>query len=80
MPAVPLNASRGQEVSCIDRTWMGAKMGMLVGGGFGILLGAFTALRGGYRGVELLKMAGKSTAQSAGTFGTFLAIGSAIRC
>lgn len=59
---------------------MGAKMGMLVGGGFGILLGAFTALRGGYRGVELLKVAGKSTVQSAGTFGTFMAIGSGIRC
>lgn len=36
--------------------------------------------RAGLRGFELAKMVGKTSVQAGGTFGTFMAIGSGIRC
>jgi len=36
--------------------------------------------RYGFRGRELLNTVGKSMIQGGGTFGTFMAIGTAIRC
>ena len=36
--------------------------------------------RYGYRGRELLNTVGKTMIQSGGTFGTFMAIGTGIRC
>lgn len=36
--------------------------------------------RAGLRGFELVKTVGKASVQAGGTFGTFMAIGSGIRC
>jgi len=55
-------------------------MGFTVGMVTGIVFGGFTALRHGLRGRELLSTVGKSVISAGGTFGTFMAIGSAIRC
>lgn len=80
MPAVPAGALRGQQPSCFDRMKMGFMMGCAVGCVSGALFGGFAALRSGFRGVELAKNIGKSMAQGGGTFGTFMCIGTGIRC
>ncbi len=41
---------------------------------------SFGYFRQGARGRELLSTVGKSVVSAGGTFGTFMAIGSAIRC
>ncbi|XP_033207626.1 reactive oxygen species modulator 1 [Belonocnema kinseyi] len=66
--------------SCWDRVKMGFTMGFCVGLASGAIFGGFSALRSGMRGRELVNNMGKIMVQSGGTFGTFMAIGSGIRC
>jgi len=81
MPALPQGSvSRGQAPSCFDRMMMGFKIGMCVGMASGAIFGGFGALRSGYRGRELFVNVGKVMLQGGGTFGTFMAIGTGIRC
>jgi len=70
----------GGQPSCFDRVKMGFMMGMCVGMASGGLLGGFGALRMGMRGSELIQNVGKVMVQGGGTFGTFMAIGTGIRC
>ncbi|KAK0085435.1 hypothetical protein PV325_005210 [Microctonus aethiopoides] len=78
MPVVPGGAY--QSPSCWDRMKMGFAVGFCVGMGAGVILGGFTALRYGMRGRQLINTVGKSMLQSGGTFGTFMAVGTGIRC
>lgn len=55
-------------------------MGSCVGLSCGALFGGFSGFRYGLRGGELVRSVGKVMLQGAGTFGTFMAIGSGIRC
>ena len=66
MPVAPSGGHGGGQPSCFDRVKMGFMMGMCVGMCSGALLGGFGALRMGMRG--------------GGTFGTFMSIGTGIRC
>ncbi|XP_014259939.1 reactive oxygen species modulator 1 [Cimex lectularius] len=66
--------------SCWDRIRMGFVIGFCVGMASGALFGGFGALRYGLRGRELVNNVGKTMLQGGGTFGTFMAIGSGIRC
>ncbi|XP_054714234.1 reactive oxygen species modulator 1-like [Uloborus diversus] len=74
------NAGYSQGPSCFDRMKSGFCIGMCVGLGAGVLLGGFAALRHGQRGRSLVETVGKMMLQSGGTFGTFMAIGTGIRC
>ncbi|XP_060590923.1 reactive oxygen species modulator 1-like [Ruditapes philippinarum] len=76
---VPQGSYR-QGPSCWDRIKLGFMMGFSVGLATGVLFGGFQAFRYGARGRELFQTVGKSSLQGAGTFGTFMAIGSGIRC
>lgn len=58
----------------------GFTIGFCVGLASGALFGGFSAIRYGFRGRELLNTVGKSMIQGGGTFGTFMAIGTGIRC
>jgi len=80
MPAMPSGSYASQGPSCFDRIKLGAIMGFSVGCSVGLLFGGFMGIRAGFRGKELLVAVGKNMAQSGGTFGTFMAIGSGIRC
>ncbi len=80
MPAAALPTGTGGAPSCFDRVKMGFMMGMCVGMASGALFGGFTALRFGLRGRELISQVGKGMVQAGGTFGTFMAIGTGIRC
>merc|ERR1711970_1534881 len=79
---VSTNVYQGQQqqMGCFDKVKMGFMMGACVGMGTGFLFGGFTCLRVGLRGRELMKGMGQTMFQSAGTFGTFMAIGMGIRC
>lgn len=66
--------------SCWKRIKLGFTMGMGVGIAAGILFGGASAWRMGLRGKEMFGTIGKVMLQSGGTFGTFMAIGSGIRC
>jgi len=77
---VPSGAYGQQAPSCFDRIKIGFMMGCCVGAASGALFGGFSALRFGLRGRELLSTMGKSMFQGGGTFGTFMAIGTGIRC
>ncbi|KAJ6631716.1 Reactive oxygen species modulator 1 [Pseudolycoriella hygida] len=78
---VPSNVySHGQGPSCFDRMKMGFGIGFCVGMASGALFGGFSALRYGLRGRELINNVGKVMLQGGGTFGTFMAIGTGIRC
>ena len=79
MPAAALPTAGGGP-TCFDRVKMGFMMGMCVGMASGALFGGFTALRYGLRGRELISQVGKGMVQAGGTFGTFMAIGTGIRC
>ncbi|XP_051169586.1 reactive oxygen species modulator 1 [Leptopilina boulardi] len=79
MPVVG-GGSYQQGPSCWDRIKMGFTMGFCVGLASGAIFGGFSALRSGMRGRELVNNMGKIMIQSGGTFGTFMAIGSGIRC
>ena len=67
-------------VRCIDRVKLGFLMGGAIGASVGALYGGYAGIRYGLRGRELLRGLGTAIAQSGGTFGVFMAIGSAIRC
>jgi len=58
----------------------GFALGFAIGMASGALFGGFTALRQGMRGRELINGVGKIMLQGGGTFGTFMAIGTGIRC
>nr|ACO11622.1 MGR2 homolog [Caligus rogercresseyi] len=66
--------------SCFDRIKMGFMMGMCIGMASGGLFGGFNAFRYGLRGRELIGQVGKVMVQGGGTFGTFMSIGTGIRC
>lgn len=66
--------------SCWDRVRVGFMIGFCVGMASGALFGGFGALRVGLRGRELVNNVGKTMLQGGGTFGTFMAIGTGIRC
>lgn len=68
------------QVSCWSKVKTGFVMGATLGAGVGFLFGSFVAIRGGLRGKKLINELGNTMLSSGGTFGTFLAIGSAIRC
>ncbi|KAK3088288.1 hypothetical protein FSP39_017140 [Pinctada imbricata] len=84
MPAPPPSGygqyGQPSQPSCFDKMKVGFMMGLCVGMASGGLFGGFSALRYGLRGRELLQTVGKSMLQGGGTFGTFLAIGTGIRC
>lgn len=67
-------------VRCLDRIKFGFLIGAAVGASVGALYGGYAGIRYGLRGRELVRGLGTAIAQSGGTFGVFLAIGSAIRC
>ncbi|WAR17605.1 ROMO1-like protein [Mya arenaria] len=69
-----------QGPSCMDRIKLGFMMGFSVGLATGVVFGGIQAFRFGARGRELIQTVGKSSLQGGGTFGTFMAIGSGIRC
>ncbi|XP_066925206.1 reactive oxygen species modulator 1-like [Clytia hemisphaerica] len=66
--------------SCFDRMKMGFMIGFAVGISSAGLFGTYSALRMGLRGRELMSNVGKVMIQGGGTFGTFMCIGTAIRC
>ena len=68
-----------QQSSCWGALKLGFTMGCVVGMGAGAIFGTFGALRGGSRGRELIGLVGKTTIQSGGTFGIFMAIGMGMR-
>ncbi|XP_054722078.1 reactive oxygen species modulator 1-like [Uloborus diversus] len=74
------NAGYNQGPSCFDRMKVGFVIGMCVGLASGALFGGFSALRYGVRGRDLIQSVGKMMLQGGGTFGTFMAIGTGIRC
>jgi len=58
----------------------GFMLGFCIGMASGALFGGFGALRMGLRGRDLVNNVGKVMLQGGGTFGTFMAIGTGIRC
>jgi len=66
--------------TCMDRVKTGFMIGFCVGMASGALFGGFSALRYGLRGRELVNTVGKTMLQGGGTFGTFMAVGTGIRC
>jgi len=74
------NTARQAGASCYDRMKMAAFMGFGIGLTAGMLFGGIAALRHGVRGRALIPIVGKNMLQSGGTFGTFMAIGTGIRC
>jgi len=66
--------------SCFDRMKTGFMLGFCIGMASGAIFGGFSALRYGARGRELVNTVGKVMLQGGGTFGTFMAIGTGIRC
>ncbi|GAB0090225.1 reactive oxygen species modulator 1 [Sergentomyia squamirostris] len=78
LPSGAFQGSSGP--SCFDRMKTGFGIGFCVGLASGALFGGFSALRYGLRGRELINNVGKVMLQGGGTFGTFMAIGTGIRC
>lgn len=66
--------------SCFQKMKYGFTVGMCVGMASGILLGGFSGLRYGLRVGELVRQVGKAMLQAGGTFGTFMSIGTGLRC
>jgi hypothetical protein len=77
---MPSNMGAQQGPSCFDRVKLGFMMGMCIGMASGAIFGGFGGFRYGLRGKELVQQVGKVMVQSGGTFGTFMSIGTAIRC
>ncbi|KAL5968649.1 Reactive oxygen specie modulator 1 [Taenia solium] len=79
---VPSGSTFGQtgQPSCFQRVKVGFLMGFCVGVATGAIFGGFSCLRYGLRGRELIQTVGKGMIQGGGTFGMFMAIGTAIRC
>ncbi|XP_074656983.1 reactive oxygen species modulator 1-like [Tubulanus polymorphus] len=84
MPAPPPSAYTtqhgGGQPSCFSKMKMGFMIGFCVGMASGALFGGFSCLRYGMRGRELVQTVGKTMVQGGGTFGTFMAVGTGIRC
>lgn len=80
MPLPSSAFGHGQAPSCFDKMKTGFIIGFCVGMASGALFGGFSALRYGLRGRELINNVGKVMVQGGGTFGTFMAIGTGIRC
>ncbi len=70
----------GGGVSCFDKIKYGAMIGGAVGLSIGAIFGTVAGIKYGLRGRELITNLGKVMIQTGGTFGTFMGIGSAIRC
>ncbi|KRZ12377.1 T-complex protein 1 subunit alpha, partial [Trichinella zimbabwensis] len=66
--------------NCFDQIKVGLIMGGAVGAAVGVIFGGVSALSMGLRGRELLRQLGKVMATSSGSFGLFMAVGSALRC
>ncbi|XP_076764324.1 reactive oxygen species modulator 1 [Xylocopa sonorina] len=79
MPVVP-GVYQQAAPSCWDRMKLGFMIGFCVGMASGALFGGFSAFRYGLRGRDLINNVGKVMIQGGGTFGTFMAIGTGIRC
>uniref|UniRef100_A0A0K8TPW5 Reactive oxygen species modulator 1 n=1 Tax=Tabanus bromius TaxID=304241 RepID=A0A0K8TPW5_TABBR len=77
---IPSGVYNQQGPSCFDKVKTGFTIGFCVGMASGALFGGFSALRYGLRGRELVNNVGKVMMQGGGTFGTFMAIGTGIRC
>jgi len=73
------NGVPNQNNSCGGAIKMGFLTGCMVGISAGAILGTFGGLRAGLRGRELVSAVSKMSAQSAGTFGTFMGIGLGLR-
>jgi len=71
---------QGQGPSCFQKMKTGFMLGFCIGMASGALFGGFGALRMGMRGRDLVNNVGKVMLQGGGTFGTFMAIGTGIRC
>jgi len=71
---------RPQQQSCFDKVKMGFTMGFTIGMASGVLFGGFQAFRMGLRGREMVSVLGKAMLQAGGSFGTFMAVGTALRC
>ena len=69
----------GQQ-TCFDKVKMGFGMGFCIGMASGVLLGGFQAFRLGLRGREMVTTVGKAMLQAGGSFGTFMAVGTGLRC
>ncbi|XP_067646484.1 reactive oxygen species modulator 1 [Eurosta solidaginis] len=81
MPALPSGVyGQAQGPTCLNKMKTGFTIGFCVGMASGALFGGFSALRYGLRGRELINNVGKVMLQGGGTFGTFMAIGTGIRC
>jgi len=80
MPIPAGGGGHGGQPGCFQKVQMGFMMGMCVGMASGLVFGGFTALRYGLRGRELMKQVGQVMMQGGGTFGTFMSIGTAVRC
>merc|ERR1711894_452012 len=80
MPAPPPGAFGQQGPSCFDKMKMGFMMGFGVGCASGLLFGTIGGLRYGLRNMELAKQVTKTMFQGGGTFGTFMSVGTGIRC
>jgi len=80
MPVPAGAVGGGGQPSCLQRIQLGFMMGCCVGVASGIIFGGFQGWRMGFRGRELVHQLGKTMAQSGGTFGTFMAIGTGVRC
>lgn len=77
----PQNYRQGQAgQSCFDKIKMGFGMGFVIGASTGFLFGGFQAFRYGLRGRELVTTLVKSMGQAGGSFGVFMAVGTALRC
>lgn len=68
------------ELTCWNRIKLGFSIGFCVGVASAALFGGFAALRSGLRGRTLMSNVGKLMVHGGGTFGTFMAIGTGIRC
>merc|ERR1711981_549246 len=80
MPVPAGAVGGGGQPTCLQRIQLGFMMGCCVGVASGIIFGGFQGWRMGFRGRELVHQLGKTMAQSGGTFGTFMAIGTGVRC
>ena len=80
MPVPAGAVGGGGQPTCLQRIQLGFMMGCVVGAASGIIFGGFQGMRMGFRGRELIHQVGKTIAQSGGTFGTFMAIGTGVRC
>uniref|UniRef100_A0AC35TKQ1 Reactive oxygen species modulator 1 n=1 Tax=Rhabditophanes sp. KR3021 TaxID=114890 RepID=A0AC35TKQ1_9BILA len=80
MPVVGSGVPGQQGQTCFSKLKTGFMMGAVIGGSTGVLLGGFAGFRMGLRGAALLRQVGKTSAQSGGSFGVFMAVAQGLRC